>query len=59
MQCPIDFVAVAAVTMLGSVIGTGCAIRPKQKDDWVVVPNIWGAVVGRPGGRKSPRPGPP
>lgn len=54
MQCPIDFVAVAAVTMLGSVIGTGCGIRPKQKDNWLEVPNLWGAVVGRPGGRKSP-----
>lgn len=54
MQCPIDFVAVAAVVMLGSVIGTGCAVRPKQKDNWTEVPNIWGAAIGRPGRLKSP-----
>lgn len=54
MQCPIDFVASAAVTMLGSVIGTGCAIRPKQNDSWTVVPNIWGAAVAGPGRMKSP-----
>src|SRR5664280_737069 len=54
MQCPIDFAAVGAMTMLGSIIGTACGIRPKQKDNWLEVPNLWGAVVGRPGGRKSP-----
>jgi hypothetical protein len=54
MQCPIDFVAAAAVTMLGSVIGTACGIRPKQNDNWTVVPNIWGAAIGRPGRLKSP-----
>lgn len=54
MQCPIDFVASAAVVMLGSVIGTGAAVRPKQNDNWTEVPNIWGAGIGRPGRLKSP-----
>jgi len=54
MQCPIDFVAAAVVVMLGSVVGTGCAVRPKQNDNWTVVPNIWGAAIGRPGRLKSP-----
>ena len=54
MQCPIDFVAAPAVVMLGAVIGTGIAIRPKQKDNWKEVPNVWGAVIGRPGQLKSP-----
>ena len=54
MQCPPDFVAVAAMTMLGSVIGAGCSVRPKQHDDWTEVPNLWGGVVGRPGSLKSP-----
>ena len=54
MQCPTDFVAVALVTMLGSVIGAGCAVRPKQNDDWTEVPNLWGGVVGRPGKLKTP-----
>ena len=54
MQCPIDFVAAPAIVMLGSVIGTGAAVRPKQKDNWTEVPNIWGAAIGRPGQLKSP-----
>lgn len=54
MQCPTDFVAAAAVVMLGSVIGTGAAVRPKQHDNWTEVPNIWGAAIGRPGQLKSP-----
>jgi len=47
MQCPPDFVAMAAITLAGSLIGTGCGIRPKQHDDWLVIPNLWGGVVGR------------
>lgn len=54
VQCPIDYVAASAIVMLGSVIGTGCAIRPKQKDNWTEIPNLWGAVVGPPGSKKSP-----
>ena len=54
MQCPVDFVAVKTVCMQGSVIGAGCAVRPKQLDDWTEVPNLWGGVVARPGMLKSP-----
>lgn len=54
MQCPVDFIAAPLMVLLGSLIGTGCAIRPKQKDDWTVIPNLWGGVVGRPGMLKSP-----
>lgn len=54
MQCPPDFPAAAAIVALGSVIGRRCGIRPKRKDDWTVVPNLWGAVIGRPGVLKSP-----
>lgn len=54
MQCAVEYVAVGLLVMLGSVIGTACSIRPKQRDNWVVVPNIWGAVIGRPSRRKSP-----
>jgi Protein of unknown function (DUF3987) len=54
MQCPPDFTAAAAIVALGSVIGRRCAIRPKRHDDWTVVPNLWGAVIGRPGVLKSP-----
>jgi Protein of unknown function (DUF3987) len=48
MQTPLDFPAVSAIVITGSVIGSGCAIRPKQKDNWEVIPNLWGACIGRP-----------
>jgi hypothetical protein len=48
MQCPLDFVAVGAIVVLSSVIGAGCGIRPKRRDDWLVIPNLWSAVVGPP-----------
>jgi hypothetical protein len=55
MQCPPDFIAAAAITMLGSLIGTRCSIRPKQfDDDWVVIPNLWGGIVGCPSTLKTP-----
>jgi putative DNA primase/helicase len=54
MQCPPDFPAISAMVALGSVVGRQIGIRPKQRDDWLVVPNLWGAVVGRPGVMKTP-----
>lgn len=54
MQCPPDFIAVAAIVATASIIGTGCGIKPKQKDDWLVIPNLWGGLVGRPGMLKTP-----
>ncbi|EGV18774.1 YfjI family protein [Thiocapsa marina] len=54
MQCPPDFPAVGAMVALSSVVGRKCVVRPKRFDDWEVVPNLWGAVVGRPGIMKSP-----
>jgi hypothetical protein len=54
MQCPLDFVAVAAMVTLAAVVGRQMGIRPKQHDDWQVVPNLWGLLIGRPGVMKSP-----
>jgi|CXWL01.1.fsa_nt_gi hypothetical protein len=54
MQCPPDFVAAAMLVMTSSIIGAGCAIRPKKNDDWTVIPNLWGGVVGRPSMMKTP-----
>lgn len=54
MQCPPDFPAVAALVALSSLIGARAVIQPKEHDDWQVVPNLWGAIVGRPGVKKSP-----
>ena len=54
MQCPPDFPAVGAMVALGSLVGRKIGIRPKRYDDWLVVPNLWGCVVGRPGLMKTP-----
>jgi len=48
MQAPPDFSTAAAIVALGSIIGRGCGIYPKRCDDWLVVPNLWGALIGRP-----------
>jgi len=54
LQVPLEFPAVAAIVCLAAVIGNQIRIRPKRRDDWLVTPNLWGAVVGRPGAMKSP-----
>jgi putative DNA primase/helicase len=54
MQIPPDFAATGAVVVTGSLIGRKVGIHPKRHDDWLVVPNLWGAVVGRPSLLKSP-----
>ena len=53
-QIPLDFVAAPAIVALSSVIGRNVGIHPKRHDDWLVVPNLWGAVIGRPGVLKTP-----
>lgn len=53
-QCPPDFVAVGALVSLSSLIGARHVVAPKRHDDWRVVPNLWGVIIGRPGVMKSP-----
>jgi hypothetical protein len=54
MPCPPDFVATALITAIGAVTGAGCGIKPKQKDDWLIVPNLWGGIVAPPTSKKTP-----
>jgi len=54
VQCPPDFPAVGAMISLAAVVGRKIGIRPKRQDDWLEVPNLWGAIIGRPGVMKSP-----
>ncbi len=54
MQCPPDFPAAAMLVAKAAVIGCRVGIRPRRNDDWLVVPNLWGCVVGRPSLKKSP-----
>lgn len=54
MSAPPDFIAAGTVTILGSIVGASCAIKPKTNDNWVVVPNLWGGIVGLPSVKKTP-----
>ena len=54
MQVPLDFIAIPAICSLSSVIGRQIGIFPKQEDNWLVIPNLWGAIIARPGHFKSP-----
>lgn len=54
MQCPPDYPAVSAVVCLSAVVGRQIGVRPKCKDDWTVVPNLWGSIIGRPSLLKTP-----
>lgn len=53
-QCPPDFVAVSLIVAISAVVGRKRTIHPKQRDDWEVVPNQWGCIIGRPSAMKSP-----
>ncbi|QEE09438.1 DUF3987 domain-containing protein [Bartonella kosoyi] len=53
-QAPMDFIAVSALCALAAVIGNGVRVAPKQYDDWIVVPNLWGALIGQSSTFKTP-----
>ena len=54
LSAPPDFIAAPLIVMLSQVIGTACGIKPKQHDDWIVISNIWGGIIGNPSVKKSP-----
>jgi len=54
MQCPPDFAAVAVFVMIATIIGRKVGMRPMRQNDWTVIVNLWGAVVGNSGVMKSP-----
>ena len=54
MPCPPEFIAAPALVALGSIIGARCAIKPKAQDSWLIVPNVWGGIVGDPSAKKTP-----
>ncbi|MGD1092821.1 MAG: DUF3987 domain-containing protein [Bryobacteraceae bacterium] len=55
MQVPPDFPAAATVICLAGAVNRRAMIQPKMHDTgWKVVPNLWGAIVGRPGFKKTP-----
>ena len=46
MQCPPDYVAVAALVALGSVLGRKIGIAPQQQTDWFEVQTYGGVPLG-------------
>lgn len=54
MQVTPEFVMAPALVSFSSIVGRKIGVYPKQQDDWLVIPNLWGAIVARPGYFKSP-----
>lgn len=54
MGCPPDYIAATLILSLSTVIGASCVVKPKKYDDWTIVPNLWGMIVGSPSQKKSP-----
>jgi len=54
MRCPPDYIGVSIMAAVAAVVGRKVAMRPKAHDDWSVVANLWGFLIGRPGVLKSP-----
>lgn len=53
-NAPPDFAAAATIVVAGALLGRKVGIRPKRNDDWLVVPNLWGGLVGPPASMKTP-----
>ena len=52
-KLPLEYLAAPAVVAAGNIIGRQLAIRPNQFDDFLVVANLWGAIVGPSGDMKT------
>ncbi|HEX2108048.1 MAG TPA: DUF3987 domain-containing protein [Rubrobacteraceae bacterium] len=53
-NAPPDFAAAATVVVSAALLGRKVSIRPKRHDDWLVIPNLWGGLVGPPASMKTP-----
>jgi DnaJ-domain-containing protein 1 len=53
-NAPPDFAAAAVIVVSATLLGRKVGIRPKCQDDWLVVPNLWGGLVGPPASMKTP-----
>jgi putative DNA primase/helicase len=51
---PLEYVAATLLVSLSGLVGRKIAIKPKRQDDWKVIGNLWGAIVGQPGYLKTP-----
>lgn len=55
MQAPPDYAAAASIVALAGCVNRRASVNPKREDaSWLVIPNLWGCIVGPPGVMKSP-----
>lgn len=54
MQSHVEFLLCALITLFSSMIGRSFNIRPKKFDNWKIIPNLWGLLIGLPSSKKSP-----
>ena len=54
LSVPIEYVLMPLMVSLGTLIGSKLSIYPKMYDNWEVVPNFYGAIIGNPSSKKSP-----
>jgi hypothetical protein len=55
MQVPLDYPAACLMVCLAGAVSRRARIQPKKEDgSWLVIPNLWGGIIGRPGFLKSP-----
>ena len=52
--CCLEFGMFSYFTLAATLIGRKVAVHPKALDKWLVIPNLWGALVGYPSTKKSP-----
>ena len=54
MQSSCEMLMAPVLVVLSGMIGRRLAIKPKQKDDWTEIPNLWGGIISPPSTMKSP-----
>jgi hypothetical protein len=55
MQTPMDYAAASVIVALAGCVNRRATMQPKAEDTaWLVVPNLWGAIIAPPGFMKSP-----
>lgn len=50
---PLEFIAAPVIVAISGVVGRKIGIHPKRQDDWLVIPNLWGGIIGPTGVLKS------
>ena len=53
LQVPLENIAIPAMIAVAGVVGRACGIYPKQHDDWLCIPNLWGGLITRTGFLKT------